>query len=199
MQVKFYSPRPESFSIWKRVNETSEWQPYQYYSTNCENIYNAPTRGIITRENETVALCTDEFSDIAPLSGGSVAFSTLEGRPSAYNFENSQDLKDWVTATDIRITLNRLNTFGDEVFGDPKVLRSYFYAISDISIGARCKCNGHANECTRDFLDSNFEEKYRCRCEHNTDGVDCEKCAPFYNDRPWAPATYADANECLRT
>jgi len=46
-------------------------------------------------------------------------------------------LQEWVTATDIRITLDRLNTFGDEVFGDPQVLRSYFYAISDFAVGAR--------------------------------------------------------------
>jgi len=48
-------------------------------------------------------------------------------------------IKDWVTATDIRITLNRLNTFGDEVFGDAQVLRSYFYAISEFAVGARYK------------------------------------------------------------
>ena len=42
-----------------------------------------------------------------------------------------------MTATDIRITLDRLNTFGDEVFGDPKVLKSYFYAISDFAVGGR--------------------------------------------------------------
>ena len=41
------------------------------------------------------------------------------------------------TSTDIKITLNRLNTFGDEVFGDPKVLKSYFYAITDIAVGGR--------------------------------------------------------------
>jgi coxsackievirus/adenovirus receptor len=45
--------------------------------------------------------------------------------------------QEWVTATDIRITLDRLNTFGDEVFGDQQVLRSYFYAISDFAVGAR--------------------------------------------------------------
>ena len=42
-----------------------------------------------------------------------------------------------MTATEIKIVLNRLNTFGDEVFGDPNVLKSYFYAISDFAVGAR--------------------------------------------------------------
>lgn len=46
-------------------------------------------------------------------------------------------LQDWVQAVAIRITLNRINTFGDEVFKDPKVLKSYYYAITDLSIGAR--------------------------------------------------------------
>jgi laminin gamma 1 len=137
VKIIFQSPRPESFAIYKRTSETSDWEAYQYYSADCEDMYKTETRGVITKDNEARALCTDEFSDIAPLQGGSVAFSTLEGRPSAYNFESSPQLKEWVRATDIRITLNRLNTFGDEVFGDPRVLRSYFYAISDISVGAR--------------------------------------------------------------
>lgn len=55
--------------------------------------------------------------------------------------------QNWVTATDIRISLDRLNTFGDEVFGDPQVLKSYFYAIADVAVGARCKCNGHSDKC----------------------------------------------------
>lgn len=46
-------------------------------------------------------------------------------------------MQEWVTATDIRIVLTRMNTFGDEVFGDPRVLKSYFYAISDLAVGAR--------------------------------------------------------------
>jgi coxsackievirus/adenovirus receptor len=105
------------------------------------------------RIGEDRALCTSELSDISPLTGGSVAFSTLEGRPGmdlltthmylassipgAYNFDHNQELQHWVVATDIRskstsvssechniylrISLMRLNTFGDEVFGDQKV------------------------------------------------------------------------------
>nr|CAD7193738.1 unnamed protein product [Timema douglasi] len=255
IRLWFYSPRPESFAIYKRTNEDSPWIPYQFYSATCRDTYGLPdlsstrqgpeeTRALCTAEysdispltggnvafstlegrpsaysfenspdlqviskeepliviiifstasyypfsatcrdtyglpdlsstrqgpEETRALCTAEYSDISPLTGGNVAFSTLEGRPSAYSFENSPDLQiagsnvsvhssntdqlikrtsvlprtcvlgalqEWVTATDIRITLDRLNTFGDEVFGDEQVLRSYFYAISDFAVGA---------------------------------------------------------------
>lgn len=63
-------------------------------------------------------------------------------------------LQEWVTATDLRISLDRLNTFGDEIFGDVQVLQSYWYAIADVAVGARCKCNGHASICnTIDMLD----------------------------------------------
>ncbi len=129
----------------------------------------------------------------APLSGSSVAFSTLEGRPSAYIFDNSDVLKDWVTATEIKIVLNRLNTFGDEIFNDKQVLKSYYYAISDIAVGARCKCNGHASQCRRETSDGPLA----CVCEHNTAGVDCDRCAPMYNDIPWAPSTHVRPHECL--
>ncbi|KAJ8928497.1 hypothetical protein NQ314_018944, partial [Rhamnusium bicolor] len=102
---------------------------------------------------------------------------------------------EWVTATEIRITLDRLNTFGDEVFGDEQVLRSYFYAIADIAIGARCKCNGHASEC---ISSTGFDATTRrvCKCEHNTAGPDCNECLPFYNDAPWHRATAKNAHEC---
>lgn len=61
----------------------------------------------------------------------------------------------------------------------------------------RCKCNGHADRCFT-YQDQDFEEKYKCDCKHNTDGVDCEKCLPFFNDKPWSPATLLEGNECVR-
>ncbi|XP_066515117.1 laminin subunit gamma-3 [Hoplias malabaricus] len=193
VHLKFYTSRPESFAIYKRTDETSPWQPYQFYSASCRKTYRKDLKGFIRPgEEERTALCTDEFSDISPLTGGNVAFSTLEGRPSAYNFDQSVALQDWVTATDLLISLNRLNTFGDEFFKDPKVLRSYFYAISDFSVGGRCKCNGHASECV-----PGKDGRLECVCEHHTAGTDCQHCAPFHQDRPWARATADSANQCV--
>lgn len=196
VRLLFYSPRPESFAIYKRTTEDGPWIPYQFYSATCRDTYGLPDSSSTRKgHDEARALCTAEYSDISPLTGGNVPFSTLEGRPSAYSFENSPELQEWVTATDIRITLDRLNTFGDEVFVDPQVLRSYFYAISDFNVGARCKCNGHASECVARKVSDGTIQRI-CMCEHNTDGPDCNRCLPFYNDAPWQRATASDAHEC---
>ncbi|CAK8690685.1 unnamed protein product [Clavelina lepadiformis] len=191
VKLKFHTSRPESFAIYRKKCEECDWQPFQYYSGSCFTTYGIDNREIVTVENEQKALCTDEFSDISPLTGGNVAFSTLESRPSAYNFDRSPVLQDWVKAVAIRISLNRINTFGDEVFRDPKVLKSYYYAISDFNVGGRCSCNGHASEC---YLSAT--NILQCRCEHNTAGRDCERCADFYNDRPWSRSTGENPGEC---
>ncbi|RUS73743.1 hypothetical protein EGW08_018504, partial [Elysia chlorotica] len=195
VQLRFYSPRPESFAIYKRTRQDGPWTPYQFYSASCETTYGLRRDEIITVQEEDRAVCTPYFSGISPLTGGAVAFSTLEGRPSMFRFNSSPKLQEWVTATDLRIVLTRMNTFGDEVFGDSKVLSSYFYAISDLSVGARCKCNGvrsrtHTLALVRDLLVD------VCKCEHNTKGVDCQMCKDFYNDQPWMRATETDAHEC---
>ena len=152
IRLLFHSPRPFSFAIYKKnrqnpaqpdPNPNEDWVPWQYYSAACQDEYNVLDQSQIlqpengTRRREDVALCTSEFSEGTPVTGGVVAFSTLDGRPSAFDFQNSLELQSWVSATDIRISLKRLNTFGDEIFGDSKVLQSYFYAISDFSVGGR--------------------------------------------------------------
>ena len=153
VRLKFHSPRPASFGIYKKSRRkpaeedespNDEWIPWQYYSATCRDTYNMPDSTSIiqpmdgkTKVNEDRALCTSDYSDMTPFSGANVAFSTLEGRPTAFNFEYSPELQSWVSATDIRIVLKRLNTFGDEVFGSDKVLRSYYFAITDFTVGGR--------------------------------------------------------------
>ncbi|KAK5889661.1 hypothetical protein CesoFtcFv8_015647 [Champsocephalus esox] len=114
VRLKFHTSRPESFAIYKRTREGGPWVPYQYYSGSCEKTYRKAGRGFIrTGEDEQQALCTDDFSDISPLTGGNVAFSTLEGRPSAYNFDNSPVLQ--VSGLDLSLDPYRLDLRRQEV------------------------------------------------------------------------------------
>jgi len=63
-------------------------------SATCRDTYGLPDSSYTRKgPEETRALCTAEYSDISPLTGGNVAFSTLEGRPSAYNFDASPELQ----------------------------------------------------------------------------------------------------------
>ena len=137
VRIRFHTIRPHSFSIYKKstYDANEEWLPYQFYSQTCDTTYNLENNGAVTINNQKVALCTDKASRMTPLSGGNVAYLTLDHRPGKKNFDDYPALQEWVTVTQLRINLDRLNTFGDEVFGDPKVLKSYYFAISDITVG----------------------------------------------------------------
>ena len=192
ISLQFCSTRPESMAIYKSVDYGETWTPFQYYSSNCKLMYDKSPRATISIANEQAALCTEAYSHVNPMSWARVAFSTLESRPSAYNFDNSPVLQDWVTATDIKVIFNRLNTYDDDVLSDKRLRDSFYYSLSDFAVGGRCKCNGHASRCI-----TNRDGRLVCDCKHNTDGYDCEVCKDFHYGKPWHRATSNDAHACV--
>ncbi|KAL6095151.1 ntn3 [Pungitius sinensis] len=208
VSLQFCSPRPESLAIHKSMDYGKTWVPYQFYSSQCRRVYNRPSKAAITKQNEQEALCADGHTDPYPASGGLIAFSTLDGRPSGKDFDNSPVLQDWVTVTDIRVVFSRpqlprelglgANGGGRDdddhaaAAGSATALPTYFYAVGDFQVGGRCKCNGHGARCLKDK-----EGKLVCDCKHNTEGPECDRCKPFHYDRPWQRANAREANECL--
>ncbi|XP_033886055.1 netrin-3-like [Acipenser ruthenus] len=199
VSLQFCSPRPESLAIYKSMDYGRTWTPYQFYSSQCRKMYNRPNKAVITKQNEQEALCTDGHTDLYPLSGGLIAFSTLDGRPSGKDFDNSPVLQDWVTVTDIRVVFSRPH-FPRELGGgggggrkdEHPAAGSYFYAVGEFQVGGRCRCNGHAARCMKEK-----EGKLVCNCKHNTEGPECDRCKPFHYDRPWQRASNHEPNECL--
>ncbi|PIK43293.1 putative netrin-1 isoform X3 [Apostichopus japonicus] len=183
--LDFCNKRPDSMVIYKSQDYGRTWSPYQFYSSTCRRTYNLPKNGEITKANEQQAICKDPQESERSLS--QIGFNTLEGRPSAGDFDMNPVLQDWVTATDIKVVFNKIQE------GSENDIESSYYAVSDFTVGGRCKCNGHASRCLSDD-DGNLS----CDCKHNTDGPECDRCKPFHYDRPWARATSREANECVR-
>jgi len=230
VSLQFCTARPEyAVSIYKSADHGKTWSPFQYYSSRCRKVFGKSLRSTAQKSNEQEAFCSDFGGALlgnsgagshngggGSLSSGGIrrgtsgslrtAFSTLEGRPTANDFDNSPVLQDWVTATDIRIVFmtsgpppsssstaagnEGRSARGSGVEGDiPR-----YYSLADLAVGGRCKCNGHAPQCLVDD-----RGRQVCDCKHNTAGTDCERCKPFHVDRPWARGTATDANECIRT
>lgn len=91
MRLRFHSPRPQSMMIEKYIH--GSWTPYQYYSSTCYVTYNKTEGGFVPENDEKRALCVSDYSKIAPLSGGEIVFSTLQGRPSNSEFQKSKVLQ----------------------------------------------------------------------------------------------------------
>ena len=165
------SLKPDSLAIMKSMDYGKTWIPFQFYSSECKKVFNRPLKAKITQANEQEAICTDQHLQSSPFNTNRIGFSTLEGRPSFHEFDTSPVLQDWVTATDIKIVFNRL--VSPVVFSNnddassfklaskqhnSRHSRSKFYqqmqnfgyyyaAVSELAIGGRCKCNGHASRC----------------------------------------------------
>ncbi|KAM3726581.1 Netrin unc-6 [Dirofilaria immitis] len=201
ISVQFCNRLADSMAFYKSMDFGKTWIPFQFYSTECQKIYDRNPSIKIGKHNEQEALCTNTHALTSVPNR--VAFATLEGRPSAFEFEHSPVLQDWVTATDIRIILNRLSPDQAELYGltneigmnitdMDQVKQRYYYSVGELAVGGRCKCNGHASRCILDKTGN-----YICDCKHNTAGADCERCKTFHMDRPWGRATSGNANHCV--
>ncbi|TDG99671.1 hypothetical protein EPR50_G00196970 [Perca flavescens] len=87
--------------------------------------------------------------------------------------------------------LNTKQSYRNLQVAPPSAVRAPL-ALSDLQVGGRCKCNGHASRCRRDDTG-----KAVCICEHHTAGPDCDVCEDFYCDRPWHRATPTHPNPCV--
>ena len=167
--------KPDSLSIMKSMDYGKTWIPFQFYSSECNRVFSRPLKATITQANEQEAVCTDQHLKSSPFNTNRIGFSTLEGRPSFHDFDTSPVLQDWVTATDIKIVFDRLlspnmlakyknlrksrnnKRISSRSFGNRRVRSEvqtqvdqfgyFFAAVSELAIGGRCKCNGHASRC----------------------------------------------------
>ncbi len=81
VRLKFYTQPTQraspSTSVPRRMGHGNRTQ---YYSASCHKMYGRDNKGFIRPgENERMALCTDEFRDISPLTGGKCGLLHIGG------------------------------------------------------------------------------------------------------------------------
>ncbi|XP_063051927.1 netrin-G2 [Engraulis encrasicolus] len=196
--VTFEYGRPTIMVLDKSLDKGRTWQPYQFYADDCMEAFGMPPKrvGDLAAANVTRVICTEQYSRwVGSKNEKNVRFEVRErfgifaGGPALRNMdglytrmESMKGLRDFFTFTDLRLRLLRPALGGTYVQRDN--LMKYFYAISNIEVNARCKCNLHADQCVvRDGV-------LACDCEHNTTGQDCARCEKGYKAKSWKPGSY---------
>ncbi|KAK9412017.1 usherin-like [Crotalus adamanteus] len=127
-----------------------------------------------------------------PYSNGNITFSVLNPEPNhrpGYNdFYNTPSLQEFVKVSKIKIHL-----FDQYHTTMPWVNAGHrYYGIDEITISGRCNCFGHADHC------DTSHSPYKCLCskESYTEGNNCDRCQPLYNDKPFHPGDQVHAYNC---
>ncbi|XP_010284848.1 PREDICTED: netrin-G1, partial [Phaethon lepturus] len=194
--ITFESGRPDQMILEKSLDYGRTWQPYQYYATDCLDAFHMDPKSVRDLSQHTVLeiICTEEYSTGYMTNSKIIHFEIkdrfaffagprLHNMASLYGqLDTTKKLRDFFTITDLRIRLLRPAT--GEIYVDEQHLARYFYAISDIRVYGRCKCNLHATGCKEE------NKRLLCECEHNTTGPDCGKCKKNYQGRPWSAGSY---------
>ncbi|KAF6776272.1 hypothetical protein AHF37_04440 [Paragonimus kellicotti] len=195
--LQFRSPRPHAMVIYKRFDDTSDWTPWAYFSSNCYTYFGMTYNVVPVFTSPDKVICQEEYSTLQPLYEGEVIFSVINGRPNYDRFFEDTELQRWSTASQIKIELKKMHTFGDERGAEKDTLLTYYFAIQKFTVGGRCLCHGHGNEC-RPSSGPGQRDRLVCVCasSHHTTGDNCEQCTADHRDTPWQPATPDSPNPC---
>ncbi|XP_040829474.1 netrin-3 [Ochotona curzoniae] len=190
VSLRFCSAPPASLALLKSQDHGRSWAPLGFFSSHCGLDYGRPPASAQSPAGPGPEALCFPAPQVQPDGGGLLAFSVQDGSPPGLELDSSPVLQDWVTATDIRLVLTR--PAGPGATSEPETTAPYSYSATELQVGGRCKCNGHASRC---LLDT--QGQLLCDCRHGTEGPDCGRCKPFYYDRPWQRATSREAHACL--
>ncbi|XP_056441044.1 laminin subunit beta-3-like isoform X1 [Gadus chalcogrammus] len=189
--LNFKGPRPDALVIEKTLDQGRSWQPTLYIASDCQ----ASFPGVSTATPHSME---QTYCYTLPPAGPShyrdqkIQFSPLQ-QYSFVSAPEAQKIESLSGLTGLRVRLTDLG----EVPRLPGRALSRFYALREMQVMGSCLCHGHANRCLPDNS-SSIQVGDRCECQHNTAGVNCERCADLFQDRPWRPAEERHTHACQR-
>ncbi|XP_069813789.1 laminin subunit beta-4 [Dendropsophus ebraccatus] len=201
--MTFKTFRPAAMLVERSRDFGKTWKVFKYFAQNCDLVFPGIPHGHADEIGDVV--CDSRYSDMEPSTEGEVVLKALD--PS-FDIDDPYDpyIQDIITITNLRVNFTKLHTFGDTLNngwqGEPQ--DKYYYAMYEMIVRGNCFCNGHASQCIPvdtmrgDVFNEPGMVHGKCVCQHNTDGLNCEKCKEFYDDAPWSPAEGFEDNSCKK-
>ena len=192
IRITFKFTKPQKIVLEKSTDFGLTWIPLQYFADNCLNRFGMEPSELNCSTN--AVLCNEKYRS---QNEGPIYFSFL----NCYTKQTfwDPDIQNLTEVTDLKLRLEFPYTGGFHRNKQEEVLQKYFYAISDIQVFGRCQCHGHGEDCEfpEDENNGGYLNHPQCRCKHNTEGRNCERCEPLHNNKAWMPATSMDEpNQC---
>ncbi|XP_053463837.1 laminin subunit beta-3 [Nycticebus coucang] len=197
IMMEFKGPVPAGMLIERSSDFGKTWQVYQYLAADCTSTFPRVRQG--QPQNWQDARCQSlPQRPNGHLNGGKVQLN-LMNLASGIPATQSQKIQELGEITNLRVNFTRLAPMPQRGYHPP----SAYYAVSQLRLQGSCFCHGHADRCApkpgASASPSTAVQVHDvCVCQHNTAGPNCERCAPFYNNRPWRPAEAQDPHECQR-